>query len=95
MKDCRELGDVIASSKALGLGSRREVADCDALPQHKDTIQYQGAGKLICNSLQGAIVTGSLVLTDRENKRRGDGDGEERERLREGVERMRWRGRRY
>lgn len=29
---------------------------------------------MICNSLRGAIVTGFLVLNDRENKRR-DGDG--------------------
>lgn len=63
---------------------RREAADCDALPQHKGAIQYQGAGKLICNSLRGAIVTGFLVLNDRENKRRWDGDGKERGRARRG-----------
>lgn len=57
-EDLRELGDLIASSKVLVLQER--VADCDALPQHKGTIQYQRSGELICNFSKEPLLPASL-----------------------------------
>lgn len=51
----------------------------DPLPQHEDSIQQQSA-KLICSSFPAAIVTGFLVLNDREIGGDEKGDGKERER---------------
>lgn len=60
-----------ASSKVSG--SRGEVIGCDALPSTKALLNTSVCvcvcvGKLICNSVGGAIVTGFLRLNDGENK---------------------------